>query len=121
MRPGPPRGIACDRPGRTPCRITGSGRSPPRRDSRGTPARSFHGRHKTALALVVKRLGEDETLIALRRDLRAALAIAADALGTEIGQKRARFAWDVGAHPPGVCERQQRPIDDLVDMRGASG
>jgi len=67
-------------------RITGSGRSPPRRDSRGTPARSFHGRHKTALALVVKRLGEDETLIALRRDLRAALAIAADALGTEIGQ-----------------------------------
>ena len=48
---------------------------------------------------VVKRLGEDETLVALRRDFRTSLAIAADALGTEIGQKRARFAWDVG---PGV-------------------
>jgi hypothetical protein len=72
-------------------RITGSDRSPPRRDSRGSPARSCHGGHKTALALVVKRLGEDETLVALRRDLRTSLAIAADALGTEIGQKRARF------------------------------
>src|SRR6516162_999147 len=51
------------------------------------------------------------------RDLRTSLAIAADALGTEIRQKRARFPWDVGAHPPGIAERQQRPIDELVDVR----
>jgi len=69
------------------------------------------------MAQGMKRLGEDEALIALRRDLRTSLAITADALGTEIRQKRARFAWDVGAHPPGIAERQQRPIDDLVDMR----
>ena len=57
---------------------------------------------------VVKRLGEDETLVALRRDFRTSLAIAAD-VGTEIGQKPARFAWGV-SRPGSYTRSASMPI-----------
>src|SRR6476660_6298987 len=59
---------------------------------------------------------EHETLVALLGDLGALPAIAADALGTEIGQEAARFAVDVCAHVPGVGNRHQCRVHNLRNM-----
>src|SRR6516225_4193439 len=101
-------GIGYHRPGRLDRRI-GSIAAPPRswRDLYSLFSR-WAAQDTTGPG--VKRLGEDEALVALRRDLRTSVAIAADALGTEIRQKRARFPWDVGAHPPGIAERSSVPL-----------
>ena len=84
-------GIGYHRPGRLDRRI-GSIAAPPRSWRDLYSLFSRWAAQDTA-GPGVKRLGEDEALVALRRDFRTSLAIAADALGTEIGQKRARFPW----------------------------
>src|SRR4051812_27896961 len=56
-----------------------------------------------------------KSLIALRRDIVADLAI--DPNAADIGHEDLRLARDVGAHVPGIGLRIERGVCDLVDMR----
>src|SRR5450631_96132 len=66
--------------------------------------------------LVQLWLRQFKSLVALGRDLVALLPVTADAFRSQIRQKGARLAGDVGAHVPGIGARHQRRADDFIDM-----